>query len=156
MTGARAHSQQLPGACGSNSVPDPPAGPHLHHGLVSGLDAGHLPLRPCHWHAKCGDPHADLGQGGPQALDGMVSADAAKSGSARVVPLNSEALDVLNARPKGVNVFTRPTGAPVKQVDAREFLPGPSPQPVSRISASMTCGTPGRAGMSDPARPCSY
>lgn len=48
-----------------------------------------------------------------------VSADASKSGSARVVPLNSEALDVLNARPKGVNVFTRPTGAPVKQVDAR-------------------------------------
>lgn len=48
-----------------------------------------------------------------------VSADASKSGSARVVPLNIEALDVLNARPKGVNVFTRPTGAPVKQVDAR-------------------------------------
>lgn len=48
-----------------------------------------------------------------------VSADASKSGSARVVPLNSEALDVLNARPKGVNVFTRSTGAPVKQIDAR-------------------------------------
>ena len=84
-----------------------------------------------------------------------VSADASKSGSARVVPLNSEALDVLNARPKGVNVFTRPTGAPVKQVDAREFLPGPSPQPVSRISASTTCDIPGQADMSNPARPCS-
>lgn len=48
-----------------------------------------------------------------------VSANASKLGSARVIPLNSEALDVLNAPPKGVNVFTRPTGAPVKQVDAR-------------------------------------
>lgn len=65
------HSQQLPGASGSHSAPDPPAGPRLHHGLASGLDAGHLPLRPCHWHTKCGDPHADLGQGVSKALDGV-------------------------------------------------------------------------------------
>lgn len=48
-----------------------------------------------------------------------VSADASKSGAARSVPLNAEALDVLKSRPKGVAVFTRTTGIPVKQVDAR-------------------------------------
>lgn len=49
-----------------------------------------------------------------------VSADTAKSGSARVVPLNQEALDVLRGRSHtGPTVFTRATGAPVQQVDAR-------------------------------------
>ncbi|MEJ8296123.1 tyrosine-type recombinase/integrase [Delftia tsuruhatensis] len=84
-----------------------------------------------------------------------VSADASKSCSSRVAPLNSEALDVLNARAKGINVFTRPTRALVKSRPMREFLRGPSPKPGSRISASMTCVTPGRAGMSNPAHLCS-
>lgn len=48
-----------------------------------------------------------------------ASAGASKSGAARSVPLNVEALDVLRGRPKGATVFTRSTGLLVNQVDAR-------------------------------------
>lgn len=48
-----------------------------------------------------------------------VSADNAKSGSARAVPLNPEALAIVLSRRDGKRVFLRETGSIITQVDAR-------------------------------------